>query len=177
MPLPYLRLWEEAALKPAQTPPDGEARQRRAPRTPEPAAPDLRKARLSRTRLQIACLQGLFFCVLLGTPLGWSYVRTTWLATDPGLMGDCPELASLLSPEIQRNLQARRSSGGISTSDRKVLGTKVCDPALRALLQPVLGGVSDLSELRGLAERSGALDAKLQPRPALRAFLGGPASD
>lgn len=127
-------------------------------------------------RLQVACLQGLFFSILLGTPLGWSYIRTTWLATDP-VLAECPDLASLLSPGVQRRLQVYRSSGGLSTSDRKALGTKVCDPTLRALLQPVLGGVSDLTELKHLADRSGVLKAKLKPLPALHAFFAEPASD
>lgn len=116
--------------------------------------------------------QGLFLSVLLGAPVGWSFVRSALLAGDPAVVEACPAVSSFLSPELQRNVKELREAGALSGPQRQVLSFKVCDPGLRMVVEPVLRGVSDLDELRDLAKVRPPGEAGLAPLPALRSPSG-----
>ena len=174
MDLSALQLWERSALRPSQ----GNVPPRRVRQRPEESGAsrvrELRRAREVARRMRYTVTHGLFLSVLLGAPVGWSFVRSTLLPKDPSSVEACPSLASFLSPTLQRDVKELKSSGGLSTPERQVLGLKVCDPGVRLLVEPLLRGVSDLDELRALANGEAPIEASLDPLPTLRSLTARP---
>ena len=66
-----------------------------------------------------------------------------------------------------------RASGALSPEERRMVNLRVCDPATRLLVEPLLRGVSDLQELQDMAHGRGATLAGADPRTALPSLLGG----
>jgi len=172
--LSALQLWERSALRPSQ----GNVPPRRVRQRPEESGAsrvrELRRAREVARRMRYTVTHGLFLSVLIGAPVGWSFVRSALLAGDPAVSEACPDFASFLSPALQRNVKELRAAGVLSRSERQVLGLKVCDPGVRLLVEPLLRGVSDLDELRALANGEAPIEASLRPLPALRSLTARP---
>lgn len=174
MELPNLRLWEAAALRPSSADPSPRPPRRRPDPLAEASADDLTRARLVRARIRAATLHGLSLSLFLSAPLGWSVAASTVFAKDPSAAEECPKLASFLPATLQRQLKAGRQA--LSSSEESTLAIRVCDPAMRVVLGPLLGGVSDLGELRDLA-KSATTGPGVKPLPAIQSFLTQPLGD
>jgi len=132
----------------------------------------LRRAQRIRARIRAAAVHGLSLSVFFGAPLGWSVAQSTLFAKDPSVaVEECPELSSFLPPVLQRELKTYKARGRLTSSEKGTLGMRVCDPALRVVLKPMLGGVSDLSQLREMAKSAAQGDG--QPLPVLKSMLAG----
>ena len=127
-----------------------------------------------RARARAATAHGLFLSVMLSLPLGWSFIQSSFFAQDPTAAADCPDLTRFLDPNLQRSVYELSASGELSAAQKRTLGRKVCDPSLQAVLRPLLGGVSDVEELRSMAEANPALGGDLEVVPVLMTVLGQP---
>lgn len=160
MSVTALQLWQRTALRPSEAS-DVRRPRRRSGRAEAPAGREvrrereLRRARQTYLRMRDTVASGLLLSVLLGAPVGWSFVQSTLLRQDPSVGDSCPVVASLLSPALERDVKELRASGTLSKGERHMLGMKVCDPGVRLVLEPLLRGVSDLGELRDLAKGEG----------------------
>ena len=166
-------LWQQAALPPSGTRVGPRPPRRRTQPSAASLERELRRARKIARRARDTVAQGLFLSVFVAAPLGWTFLQSTVLAEDPRVQEACPTLTSFLSPTLRNDVDAGRGSGGLSPEDRRLMNLRVCDPATRLLVEPLLRGVSDLGELQGMAHGKGSLLAGSDPRSALPSLLGG----
>lgn len=129
-----------------------------------------------RARISAATRHGLSLSLFFSAPLGWSVAQSTVFAKDPAAAEECPKLGSFLPSALQRQLKGQAARRALSSSEEGTLAIRVCDPAMRVVLGPLLGGVSDLGELRDLA-KSAATQPGAQPLPAIQSFLSPPLGD
>ena len=173
MDLPSFPLWQQTALPPSGARPGPRPPRRRAERSAATLERELRRARETARRARDTVAQGLVLSFFVAVPLGWSFLQSTLLAGDPRVQEACPTLTSFLSPALRNDVEAGRASGALSPDEKRMINLRVCDPATRLLVEPLLRGVSDLQELQDMAHGRGATLAGADPRAALPSLLGG----
>jgi hypothetical protein len=111
--------------------------------------------------------------MMLSLPLGSFLVRSSFFSPDPSATAECPDLALLLAPDLQRNVRQLSASGQLTNAERNALSVKVCDPSLHAVLQPLLGSVTDVEGLRSITDANLTTPGDLEAVPLWVSLLGG----